>query len=145
MGVTPAAPASLQFLYFTGAGLVLEGVGDAEADTADVGVAVVEGVGVDELPIAPTGSPIAVGLLGLGVGLAITTLTPLPHTSFFPDFMHLYLYPAYVFVEFNLVQVVPAFMAALAVEVKGKRRPIKISNESNRFIASQYCQRLTFI
>ena len=112
---------------------VTEGVGDGVSDCEGNEVGVAEGVGVG----------VAVGSLGLGVGLLTTTLTPLPQTSFFPDFMHLYLYPAYVFVEFNLVQDVPAFMAALAGKVKGNRRPIKISNESNRFIASQYCQRLT--
>jgi len=92
-------------------------------------------VGFGEAVTIGVGVGVAVGLLGLGVGLLTTTLTPLPQTSFFPDFTHLYLYPAYVFVEFNLVQDVPAFIAALAGKVRGNRRPIKISNASTLFIA----------
>ena len=101
---------------------VTEGVGDGVSDCGGNEVGVAEGDGV------------AVGDGWTGCFTA-STLTPLPQTSFFPDFMHLYLYPAYVFVEFNLVQDVPAFIAALAGKVRGIRRPIKISNASTFFIA----------
>jgi hypothetical protein len=60
-----------------------------------------------------TGAGLGVGVAA-GVGLA-ATFTPLFQTSFFPDFMQVYLIPFTVEVEFNFAQVSPALTAALAI------------------------------
>ena len=55
----------------------------------------------------------AIGV-GVGVGVATTTLTPLLHTSFLPLFMHVYLYPLTEVVAFNFAHTEPAFTEAIA-------------------------------
>lgn len=72
------------------------------------------GVGEGEAPIAPIGSPIAVGLIGDGEGVddGFGIATPLFQISFLPERMQVYNFPALVAVAFFLVQVVPALGAA---------------------------------
>ena len=65
--------------------IVLVGVG------VGVGVVVV-GVGVGVEPIAPIGSPIAVGV-GVTDGFGVGTTTPLFHTSFLPLLIQVYFLP----------------------------------------------------
>jgi hypothetical protein len=48
----------------------------------------------------------------VGVGVGVGIATPLFHTSFFPERMQVYSFPALVAVAFFLVQVAPAFGAA---------------------------------
>ena len=61
------------------------GSGGMKEEGDGVGVGVTVGVGIGVLPTAPIGSPIAVGLVGEGVGFGIAT--PLFHTSFLPEIM----------------------------------------------------------
>lgn len=58
-------------------------VGELEISFIGVGV----GVGVGVPPIAPGGSPMAVGV-GEGFEVGLVTITPLLHTNFFPDLIH---------------------------------------------------------
>jgi hypothetical protein len=64
---------------------------------------------------------------GFGVGLA-GTLTPLLHTSFLPDLIHLYLRPFTVEVEFSFVHVAPAFVTAFAVLGRKTKRAHEIAS-----------------
>jgi hypothetical protein len=74
--------------------------------------ATTDGVGVGEPPIAPIGSPIAVGFVGVGFGAATLIATPLFQTSFVPDLMHVNFLPDAVAVDPALVHLAPAFTAA---------------------------------
>jgi hypothetical protein len=69
-----------------------------EESTTGATVGVGDGVGVAE---------------GVGVakGIEVATFTPLFHTSFLPDLIHLYLIPETVVAELSLVQGAPAFAA----------------------------------
>jgi hypothetical protein len=50
-----------------------------------------------------------------------TTFTPLLQTSFLPDLIQVNLYPFTVDVEFNFVQVPPAFAVAATARLVGNR------------------------
>jgi hypothetical protein len=65
-----------------------------------VGVGVADGTGV------------AAGV-GVTTGAGFLTATPLFHTKFFPDLIHVYLMPAEVLVCPCFVHLVPGFTAAL--------------------------------
>jgi hypothetical protein len=66
--------------------------------------------------------------VGVGVGVGATLIaifTPLLHTSFFPDLMHVYLKPEEVFTCPFVLQNAPALIAAMAgvemsIKPKGK-------------------------
>ena len=68
-------------------------------------------------------------------GADVVTLTPLFHTSFLPDFIHLYLIPETVVAALSLLQAAPALTAPDA-EITGVRAIIKarISAETDRLI-----------
>ena len=74
--------------------------------------ATADGVGVGEPPIAPIGSPIAVGFVGVGFGAAALIATPLFQTSFVPDLMQVNFLPDAVVVDPALVHLAPALTAA---------------------------------
>jgi hypothetical protein len=63
--------------------------------------------------------------VGEGFGAGVETFTPLPQTSFFPDFTQVYLSPLNVEVRFNLEQDSPALTTANAgtesIDVKSER------------------------
>jgi hypothetical protein len=71
------------------------GVGERVAEAVGVGERVAEAVGVGE-----------------GVADVLGTFIPLLQTSFFPDLIHVYLYPAEVTVKFNFLHVAPDLIAA---------------------------------
>ena len=70
-----------------------------------------DGVGVGEPPIAPIGSPTAVGFVGVGFGAALIA-TPLFHTSFVPDLTQVNFLPPAVAVAPALVHLAPALGVA---------------------------------
>ena len=73
--------------------------------------------------------------LGVGVGFATTTFTPLLQTNFFPDLMHVYLYPLTILISFKCVQAAPAFTAleagVIPVAAKSSPRARRVRNERN--------------
>jgi len=72
-----------------------------------VGVGVGTGVGVG----VGVGTGVGVGV-GVGVGTGVAIATPLSHTNFFPDLMHVYFFPADIAVDPALVQLAPALGTA---------------------------------
>ena len=85
-----------------------------------VGVGVATGVGVG----------IGVGSTGLKTGLrsgfgAALTVTPLFHTSLFPDLTHVYFFPAAVAVVPALVHLAPALTAALEGAATKERERVR--------------------
>ena len=94
----------------------------AEESTTGAKVGVGDGVGVAE---------------GVGVakGVEVATFTPLFHTSFLPDLMHLYLIPEKVVAELSLLQGAPAFVAPDA-DIAGVTIMIKARTtaDTDRFI-----------
>jgi hypothetical protein len=57
-----------------------------------------------------------------GLGVLLTTFTPLLHTSLEPDLMHVYLIPPETVVDFSLLQVDPALVAAFDEAMKCVRK-----------------------
>ena len=84
-----------------------------------------DGVGVGVPPIAPIGSPMAVGV---GLGDAALIVTPLFQTSFVPDLMQVNFLPEAIAVEPALVHLAPALgVAAWRGVARERRRAIAIS------------------
>jgi len=78
-----------------------------------VGVGVAIGVGVDVGVDVGVGVGVGVGdAVGVGVGTGDAIATPLSHTNFFPDLIHVYFFPADVAVDPALVQLAPALGVA---------------------------------
>jgi len=74
-----------------------------------VGVGVAIGVGV----VVGVGVGVGVGdAVGVGAGTGVAKATPLSHTNFFPDLMHVYFFPADIAVDPALVQLAPALGTA---------------------------------
>ena len=73
--------------------------------------------------------------VGVAKGVEVVTFTPLFHTSFLPDLMHLYLIPETVVAELSLVQGAPALTAPEA-DIAGTRTMIKARTtaDMDRFI-----------
>jgi hypothetical protein len=86
-----------------------------------------------EPPIAPIGSPIAVGFAdGLAAGF---TATPLFQINFLPDLMQVYFLPLTTEVAFTFVHFAPAFaVKALASGITATQRAVINKSESERLI-----------
>jgi hypothetical protein len=67
------------------------------------------GVGVDVGVDVGVGVGVGVGdAIGVGVGTGVAIATPLSHTNFFPDLIHVYFFPADIAVIPTFVQLAPA-------------------------------------
>ena len=70
-----------------------------------------------------------------GATVGVATFTPLFHTSFVPDLMHVYLIPAETVVELSLMHLVPALAAALVGAISCDRNSaMQIEASKRRFI-----------
>jgi hypothetical protein len=92
-----------------------------------------------EPPIAPIGSPIAIGVTagdGFVLGLAAGFMaTPLFQINFLPDLMQVYFLPLTTEVAFTLVHFAPAFaVKALASGITTTQRAVINKSESERLI-----------
>jgi len=67
--------------------------------------------------------------VGLGetevITVGLTTFTPLFHTSLVPDLMQVYFNPAETVVDFSLLQVLPALVAAFDEAVRCVRKIVR--------------------
>ena len=117
-----------------------DGVGDGVADADGDGVADADGDGVADADgdgVADAdGDGEATGA-GVTVGVA-TTFTPLLHTNFLPDLTQVNLYPLTFDVEFNFVQVPPAFAVAATARLDGNR---EMASRTERAGASRRIER----
>ena len=83
----------------------------SQVRTIGAGVGVGVGVGV-EVGVG-VGVEVGVGVAdAVGVGTSVAIATPLSHTNFFPDLMHVYFFPADIAVDPALVQLAPALGTA---------------------------------
>jgi hypothetical protein len=116
--------------YITPSRRACKSLNDVGAIDLGVTVWVGDGIGVAE----GDGIGVAEGV-GSADGADVVTLTPLFHTSFLPDLMHLYLIPETVVAALSLLQAAPALTAPDA-EITGVKAMIKarITAETDRFI-----------
>ena len=113
------------------------GVGVGELEGEALGVTV--GVGAGELEGEALGVTVGVGAgelegeaLGVTVGVGfVTTFTPLLQTNFLPDLTQVNLYPLTVDVDFNLVQVPPAFAVAATARLDGRKVARRITRRAD--------------
>jgi len=89
---------------------------------------------------------VAVGVgVGLGVGVAVgvatftAIFTPLLHTSFFPDLMHVYLNPEEVLVCPCFAHLLPGFTAAVATGVNNDSTRALITKSGTFLRIEQLC------
>ena len=111
-----------------------DGDGVADADGVGDGVAEADGVGDGAADAVCVGEATGAGVT---VGVA-TTFTPLLHTNFLPDLTQVNLYPLTFDVEFNFVQVPPAFAVAATARLDGNR---EMASRTERAGASRRIER----
>lgn len=76
---------------------------------------------------------------GEAIGARFLTITPLLQTNFFPDLTQVYLIPEEVLIWPELLQVVPGFTAAVAIDSKTTKASEIISKPKIIFRMNELC------
>ena len=99
-----------------------------------VGVGVGVGLGACEVVGSGAGERDGVGD-GEALGLCLTINTPLLHTNFFPDLMHVYFFPKSKVVVPNFLHIFPGVTDAFA-DIVGETKKIKDKPSAICFLMS---------